>query len=333
MAVKSIAAAACLLAGAIATPAAAQSITGEADISAGQSTDRVTATAFQVRFFGPIERTDWRMYAEIAWGAVQPAGVSDAFDGAYPYDRRVQPMEIYAERTFRPRGSLFGVRAGHYRTPFGISSSSDHAYSGFLRAPLIRYGENWALSNTFFETGVDVMVGKPSVYAEASVGAPQDPGPYARAHGVDTVLRTQAFFHSVIAGASYIVTQPNMVGSFVQGRMKFSGVDGRWMRGGVQLRGEWVFGQPFNTVHTQGGYLDAIVHRLGMGPLTAVARVERLDYDAGPFSQFYRRMTAGARLRLSSALSLQVNVLHQPKRPIGDKATAADAGLTYSIRF
>jgi hypothetical protein len=124
-----------------------------------------------------------------------------------------------------------------------------------------------------------------------------------------------------------------MVGDFVQGRMKFSGVDGRWMRGGVQLRGEWIFGQSFDTVHTQGGYLDAIVHKLGMGPLTAVARIERLDYDAGPFSQFYRRTTVGARLRLSSALSLQVNVLHQPKRPIGARVTAADAGLTYSIRF
>jgi hypothetical protein len=33
---------------------------------------------------------------------------------------------------------LHAFKAGRYRTPFGISSGSDHAYMGFQRAPLVR---------------------------------------------------------------------------------------------------------------------------------------------------------------------------------------------------
>jgi hypothetical protein len=313
--------------------AAAQSVIAEADLSVGHSTDGASAAATQVRLFGPIERSAWQMFAEVAWGGIWSSTTSDAFTSAYPYDRRVRPIETYVERTFRPQGALISVRPGRYRTPFGISGRSDHAYSGFVRAPLIRYGTNWALSNEFLETGVDVIAGMPSLYAEASVGVPQDAGDDHRRRGVDTVLRTQAFFHSVIAGASYLRTQPSMVGEFVQGRMTFSGVDARWMRGGVELRGEWVDGHPFDGVRTRGGYLDAVVHEPGMGPVTAVARVERLDYFAGPFSAFYRRVTVGGRVRISPAIGVQVNVLHQPRRPEGTPATAFDAGLTYSIRF
>ena len=137
-----IVAAALLFAVAMANPASAQSLTGEADVSVGRSTDHVSAAAMQIRLFGPIPGSEWRMYAEGSWGGVRPRESSDAFVGAYPYDRRVQQMEMYAERTFRPSRALVGIRAGHYRLPFGISGRSDHAYTGFLRAPLIRYSEN-----------------------------------------------------------------------------------------------------------------------------------------------------------------------------------------------
>ena len=62
--------------------------------------------------------------------------------------------------------------------------------------------------------------------------------------------------------------------------MVFPGVDGRWMRDGVQFVASGSAGRPFDGVATHGGYLRAVVHKLGMGPVTAVARLERLDYDA-----------------------------------------------------
>src|SRR5262245_50418522 len=71
-------------------------------------------------------------------------------------------------------------------------------------------------------------------------------------------------------------------GDFAKGRAVFTGVDVRWMYNGIQLRGEFLSGRPFDGTTTTGGYIDLLVHRVGMGPVTAVARLERLDYDTIP---------------------------------------------------
>jgi hypothetical protein len=313
----------------------AQSITTEADVSVGRSTDHVNAAAIQVRLFGAT-RSDWRVFLETTWGlttSAESAPTSDAFDAAYPYDRRVRPMEAFTEKTFHPGRVLVGVRAGRYRTPFGISGRSDHAYVGFLRAPLIRYGENFALSNTFMEAGANVLVGTPSLQLEASLGTPLDEGEAHRRRGLDTVIRAQTYYHSLILGASYLGTPRSDPRPFALGRMAFQGLDGRWMRGGVQLRGEWIVGRPFDGVETRGGYLDVLVHELGMGPVTAVGRIERLDYDAGRFSRYLRRLTAGAHVRVTRNITAQLNLLQPLWRTPVPHRTALDVGLTYSRRF
>ena len=84
-------------------------------------------------------------------------------------------METFGEM-FRPNHGLLSVRGGRYRTPFGIYARSEQGYIGFLRAPLIRYGKNFALANTFLETGADVVVGTPAVQVETSIGSPSDEG-------------------------------------------------------------------------------------------------------------------------------------------------------------
>jgi hypothetical protein len=94
----------------------------------------------------------------------EPDERSDAFGSAYPYNRRVRPMELYVERTSTSPRSLWGTRVGRYRAPFGLYNRSDHAYTGFLRAPLIRYGGYWAVSNNFLETGASVVAGTPRVF-------------------------------------------------------------------------------------------------------------------------------------------------------------------------
>jgi hypothetical protein len=115
--------------------------------------------------------------------------------------------------------------------------------------------------------------------------------------------------------------------------MVFSGVDARWMRGGIMLRGEWLDGHPFTGVATRGGYLDAIVHRAGMGHFTAVARAEKIDYDAGPFSAYYHRFVVGGRYQVTRSLGAQINLLHQPAGLHDGHRTVVDASATYTIRF
>jgi hypothetical protein len=313
--------------------ATAQSITLEADLSAGVSTENVRAAAVQGRVFGATP-SDWRFFAEATFGeaAGQP---SDAFNAAYPYDGRLRPMEIYVEKMFRPHRRLLGLRGGRYRTPFGLSLRGDHAYTGFTRAPLIRYGQDFALSNTFMEGGVSVVAGAPRLYAEASLGVPLDEGLLRRRQEISATVRVQGYYKSLIVGASRLHTgRDESLGSFASGRAVFNGVDGRWTSGGVQLRGEWIFGRPFDGVATHGGYIDVIVHRIGMGPVTAVGRVERLDYTANTAerSLYLHRFTAGARIRFGSCLSGTVSVIHQPSGLAAGRTNVLDAGLTCTVR-
>jgi len=174
----------------------------------------------------------------------------------------------------------------------------------------------------------------PRLTVEASVGRPADVGSAIRRPGVDTVIRVQSFVGPLIAGVSHIQTTPYMDPSFAKGKSVFTGIDLRWMHEGVQLRGEWITGRPFDGTTTRGWYADAIVHRAVMGPVTAVARIEHLDYDTDPpFAVDARRQTIGARIRIFDALSVQLNVVHQTGELSEEYGAAAfDVGVTYSLR-
>jgi hypothetical protein len=312
-------------------PCGAQSLVGEVDVSGGASTENVRAGSTQARVFGATA-SDWRFFAEVTWAGVDGQD-SDAFGAAYPYDGGIRPMEIYAEKMFRPRNYLLGLRGGRYRTPFGISSRGDHGYTGFVRGPLIRYGEHFALSNTWLENGLDVVAGSPQLYVETSVGVPQDEGELRRRSGMDVAVRVQGYYKSLIVGASRLHSgRDRALGSFAQGRSVFNGVDARWTSSGVQVRGEWIAGRPFDGVTTTGGYLDLMVHRRSLGIVTPLARIERLDYDAGPFSLHLQRVTAGARLRLPGCLTGQINVIHQPAGLAAGRTNVLDAGLSCTVR-
>jgi hypothetical protein len=241
-------------------------------------------------------------------------------------------MEVFAEKTVTRQRFLVGTRLGRYRTPFGLYSRSDHGYAGFLRAPLIRYGDYWALSNNFLETGASVVAGTSRLQAEVSLGIPQDEDEQHRRRGFDRVARLQGSAGRLIVGASYIHTQPTEERPWATGSTEFTGVDARWMMGGVQVRGEWIDGRSFSGTRTFGGYADVIVHRSFMGPITAVARAERLDYVAGRFSSYPRRYTAGARIRVASMLIAHVNVLHGSAYDSQRRQSAVDVALTFTAR-
>jgi hypothetical protein len=310
----------------------AQVLTTETAVSSGVSSEKIAAVATQFRAFGEVG-PQIRYYAEAAW-ATSSDPDSGAFGAAYPYGNRLQIIEAYAERGFQQLGALVDVRAGRFRPPFGIYNASDQAYTGFLRAPLIRYDGNFAISNDFLEQGAAAMVGVPWLTFEASLGTPGDVGAAVRQPGLDTVVRAQSSVGPFIVGASHVRTQPDLAESFVHGRMEFTGLDLRWMRDGVQLRGEWIRGQPFDGTLTTGWYADVIVHRVAMGPVTAVARIERLDYDtASPFDLHKRRQTLGARIRIREGLSAEVNFRHQAGQSDGSGPAAVDIGVTYSMRM
>jgi hypothetical protein len=326
------------------TPLYGQTVSTETEVTVGRSTDGTTGAAAQVRLFGTT-RADWRFFLESTWGLVNGKEYTDAFSSAYPYDRRLRPMELYVEKMRHlDGGALVGLRAGRYRTPFGISGRSDHAYLGFMRAPLIRYAWNWALSSTYMDMGADLLVGRPSFTVETSLGVPSDEGDAPRRRGFTGVVRAQTYVRSLILGASYINSAVADTDPSVFGRLKLQGIDGRWMHGGIQLRGEWLAGRSDAESTTRGGYLDFISHHRMMGRVTLVARVERLDWDypkEPEFSAYPRRATIGARIRITPEVHVQAGALRNFARTPGPgdafsaviPSTAFDFAVSFGRRF
>jgi hypothetical protein len=310
-----------------------QTVATEVDVTGGASTEGIGAVATQVRTLGSAV-AGVKFFVELSWAARTEDAEGDAFEGAYPYGNRLQVTEAYAERLFKPGAGLFGVRAGRYRSPFGIYSRSDNAYTGFLRPPMIRDTDSFGLSNGFLEHGAELIAGTPEAYVETSVGAPADVGEAHRRSGVDTVTRGQVYYRGLIVGASYFRSQPYSQEITAVGHTAFTGVDARWMWNGVQLRGEWITGRPFDGTTTEGGYLDLFVHRVGMGPVTAIARLERLDHETPDEDEELasRRVTVGARIRLPGPLTVQVNMDHQWPQASEGTPTTFSVAFTYSMR-
>jgi hypothetical protein len=311
--------------------ARAQSVTTEIDATAGSSSQDTTGAAAQVRVFGRAI-ADIQFFVEGAL-ATEGGQQSDAFSSAYPYERGVYLIEAYGERLFQAGWFVGGARAGRFRTPFGLYNRSDHAYTGFLRAPLIRYDGYFAISNNYLEHGAAAFVGTPHLVVESSVGTPADVGAVHRRPGVDWTVRVQAYAGPFVVGVSHITTQPYQPETFAHGDAVFNGVDARWMAHGVQLRGEWLFGRPFDGTSTDGGYIDVSVHRPEMRWVTAVFRAERIDYETiPPFAMYARRETAGALIRAARGVSISIDTVHQTSQVSYGHPWAVDVGLTYSFR-
>ncbi len=85
---------------------------------------------------------------------------------------------------------------------------------------------------------------------------------------------------------------------------------------------------------TNGWYVDGFVHHVGMGPFTAVARVESLDYIArAPFARASDRVTLGTRVRLPGFVTAQVNYMHQNGDLPRIQDNSIDFAVTYSFRY
>ena len=320
----------------VAVQAGAQGVTAEISTTGGVSSDHVLAAATQARLFGEVRTV--RFFAEGAWTRSterEDGQSSEAFTTAYPYEGPPRLMDAYAERRFGNTTAVASLRGGRLRTPFGIYDASDHAYNGFLRAPLIRYEGYWSLTNSLLEHGVNLMAGTSWLQGEVTVGRSADVSDdLVRRDGTNVVLRGQAYYRTIVVGVSHLRSQAYDL-HYATGKMIFTGIDVRWMYAGVQLRGEWLVGRPWDGTSTVGGYVDVLVHRPAMGPLTLVARVETLDYDTPDpsFADAASGIALGGRLKLADGLHAQLNVTHRPSAPYGQNVTATDAAVTYTFRF
>lgn len=317
-------------------------VTTEIDLTSGYSTtDTMGAAAAQVRVFGDTP-SRIRFNVEGTW-ADRSSRETDAFGAAYPYGGRLQVSEAYGERTWARGATRTAVRVGQYRSPFGIFDRSDYAYSGLWRAPLMRYDGLWGVNNNFLERGADVAVGVPHASFEASVGTPGDIGTSKRRGGISSVVRAQAHVGDLTVGASHLSSASYDREIAQPGRLGFTSIDARWMRGGIQVRGEYLRGRPSAGTMTRGWVVESSAHRPFMGPVTAVFRTERFEHESPrPFTwmgmecleEWYgARHTAGGRVRLPGGWTAQASAVFEGAELAEHGGRAAlDIGVTYAFR-
>jgi hypothetical protein len=179
-----------------------------------------------------------------------------------------------------------------------------------------------------------VLVGVPQLSVEMSVGRPGDVGDVRRRPGWSTTLRAEGSAGNWVVGTSFVNTTPYEPMAFAPGRTHFGGLDARWMRAGVQFRGEWLFGQYSDVATTTGGYVDAIVHTPAMGRVTALARAERLNYDTTPaeWALVTHRYSGAVRVRVWQEFSVSLGLAHQRGQQTQRRPTAVDVGVSWALR-
>ena len=313
-------------------------VSTEADVTVGYSSeDAVSASAAQVRMFGETP-SRLRFNVEGTWGN-RSSNTTDAFgaaSGIPAASSSAKPTSsAWLSASRRPTASGSASIAARSGTPvpattptrgsFAPRSMRDHGY--------------WAVTNNFLERGVDLMAATQRFSIEASLGTPGDTGIARRRAGLDAVVHAQAHVLGATLGVSRMSSEPYGDTAVSKGRVAFTGVDARWMRGGVQLRGEWLGGRAWKGTTTTTWDVDASVHRQVMGPITAVIRTERLSFaSVTPYA--WRDMmcdedwhglrhSVGARVRLPAGVTAQLSLVRQAEELAEDGArTALDLALS-----
>jgi len=282
MAVRRImlsACAACLLARA---DTHAQSITAETALTGGYSTDDVTAAAVQLRAFGEVTG-GVRFFGEVAWARSSDADNEQLCDGVPVQqprrgDRSVRRADLPAARraSRRARRTLPHAVRHLQRERSRVQRIPPAAARSLRRVS--------GISNHFLEHGARCDVRRAMAHARTAIGAPADVGTAVRRSGLDAVARLQAYYGPLIAGVSRIRTSPlhrSKRNTKVPPSSPASISGGPAI--GVQLRGEWM-PDVLSTARREGLVCRRLVHLIGMGPVTAVARIEQLEYEE-PFER------------------------------------------------
>ncbi|HWA83911.1 MAG TPA: hypothetical protein VG820_10775 [Fimbriimonadaceae bacterium] len=206
--------------------------------------------------------------------------------------------ETYVKYT----SGLTEVRAGRFRSGFGISEWSDYYYNAIIALPIVRFNRLQPyLGLTRFDTGLDVrsIVG-PVEYQVGMVDTDSGAWQWAPKNPDFGVARLQTHFGALIVGASAL---GRVAGSKDEDDTEAYGVDFRWTADHLQMRGELV------RLHSGDGwsggyYVDAFLRPPGLYRTQVGVRAQAVDSLAGAVSQTY---TVGVRQIVTPNLSATLN--------------------------
>lgn len=181
--------------------------------------------------------------------------------------------------------------------PFGLSNLSETYASGLIDYPIAR-GDYETMGVSWGVPGVRFNGGTPNLRLEAAAFGGQASGIWGNRENISGAsLRLQTYAKDFILGVSrWDGTTSSQFGHPTRGGTHLTGIDLRYTRPHLLIRGEYLFGQ-LSDEYQQGAYLDVYYHLPKFHQWTLVARAENFRANIGDpwLSQF----TLGCRYTLS----------------------------------
>ena len=206
------------------------------------------------------------------------------------------------------------LQAGIVRLPFGVYDVRETYASGLIDYPMPR-GDHAYSSVDWGVPGLQWVANSDRLQIEAAAFGGRSRSIWDTEQTVrGGALRVQTYTNGLIVGASrWDGAIEVLPGSHQMMPAHMSGLDMRYTRSHLLLRGEFLFGE-LGGDHEWGWYTDAYYHLPGLAKWTLVGRVEALKPE--PTSGMGRQTTLGFRCVASPAWTLAVN---WRRNNIGDK--------------
>jgi hypothetical protein len=250
-------------------------------------------------------RTDWRHQARLdnvrlEADAEWRAPVSLHLD----YDRQAGVDEKLSEAYGEWRGGKLRARAGRFLVPFGIYNRSELYYVGLVNPPILKeyLGGEYQVGRS--EQGLSFVRSDGRWQLEAALFSDDGAWRAVIPSGGEGCLRLQYYTGAVVLGVSALRERGDESGTPEEGAARFFGLDFRFSRPSLILRGEVVSGSAPGG--SPGGFYVDLLHRPPqIRNVTFVARVESARGLSG--QPRYRRGTVGAKWDLGGGTAMALN--------------------------
>ncbi len=229
--------------------------------------------------------------------------------------------EAYGEWGRQRPGGVQRLRLGRFQVPFGIYNRSELYYVGLLLDPIIKYYPFRGPQLGRSEQGIMLLNAAGEWQVEAALFGEGGGGDAFLPGGGEGSIRVQRFAGPLIVGVNALRGHARDPESGARGSARFFGLDLRFSRPTLILRGELVSGRvPGGS--PRGFYLDALYHPVGLHRVTLVGRTEAARGQ--PVSPVrYRRHTLGFKWDLGGGTAIALNqAFESPRTDFGSHGTS-----------
>lgn len=232
------------------------------------------------------------------------AELSPALGFHLDYDRQAAVEEELTEAYGEWRDSRQRIRLGRFLVPFGIYNRSELYYVGLVNPPILKgyLGSGYRVGRS--EKGLGYFRSEGRWQLEAALFADRGGWRAVVPSRGEGSVRLQYYSGPIILGLSALREYGRAPLPGADGKARFVGLDFRFSRPSLILRGELVSGSaPGGS--PRGFYMDVLYHPAALRDFTLVGRVETARGLRGQGR--YRRETIGVKWDLGHGAALALN--------------------------